>query len=624
MKILSLIDGDNICAKKILKIKSTKIFTFDILSHKFLQEINLEHCQADNLLNTEVRKKIFDHVVSQLYWYENNSFNNELSIDGYNILEMLDPLYLHQKLLVTLIQFNIIKKILEFEKPSKIYVTQNLSKIISSLDNSIELVLLNYEKDNIFDTFDFRITIFSKILSVNISMKKLKKLQNIFESFIGRLFNLWLNPNDQKPIILLLEFDPSQFPDLFLNLKTSKSDLVILNRRKSPLSNFKSIQIMKNSNAKLINFKNLLSREEKSKIINLQNKYQKILKDFWKNEKKFTEIFSFNNLSYWSCIRDFLIKQYDREVFNNIENLIQSKSIFQKLDVKCILYQYESGNFENTTLSQRQNIPSLLLRHGFSSYTKKFDELRWRHDQFRLVKLKCDEILLWGNSDYEFYSKFLSNSKKLKIIGSPRHDVFFNIDEYHSKKHRTVLITTPPIIEWTGLQDTNLAIRYENILKQLIENIKKMDNIKIIGKLHPGWGWKFNSVLMKIFHEIDPKIPIYSTKSIKDLISESDLMININAEDNQPSTIILEGLIMRKPVINVSLNEQNNDFEYDENSPFISLSYKSDVLHYIKLILNEPDFRQKLDLQISSSLEKYLSSHKTASKEMSSYLHSFL
>jgi len=624
LKILSLIDGDNIDSKQISKIKSTKIFTFDILSEKFSHKMNLDHYQADNLLNTIERKKIFDHVASQLYWYENNSFNNNLSIEGYNILEMLDPLYLLQKLLVILIQFSIIKKILESEKPSKIYVTQNLSKIVSSLDNNIELILLNSEKIDIFDTFDFRISIFSKILSVNISMKKLRQLQNIFESFVGRLFNFRLNLNDQKPIILLLEFDPSHFPDLFLNLKNSKSNLVILNRRKSALNNFKSIQIMKNSNAKLINFKKLLSKEEKYKITNLQNKYQIFLKDFWKNEKKFIDIFSFNNLSYWPCIRDFLIKQYDIEIFNNIENLIQSKSIFQKLNVKCILYQYESGNFENTTLSQRQSTSSLLLRHGFSSFTKKFDELRWRHDQFRLLKLKCDEILLWGNSDYEFYSKFLSTSKKLKIIGSPRHDVYFNKDEHHSKKYRTILITASPIIEWTGLPDTNLTIRYENILKQLIENIKKMDDVKIIVKLHPGWGWKFNSVLIKIFHEIDPKIPVYSTKSIKHLISESNLMININAEDNQPSTVILEALIMKKPVINISLNEQNTDFEYDENLPFISLSYKSDVSRYIKQVLNEPDFRKKLNLQISLSLEKYLSNHKTASKELSTYLHSFL
>lgn len=624
LKTLSLIDGNKIDLKQISKLKTSKNFTFDILSHKLLSEMKIDHSKADNLLNVDERKKIFDHVVSQLYWYENKSFKNDFFIDGYNILEMLDPLYLLQKLLVILVQFSIIKKILESEKPSKIFVTQNLSKIVSSIDNDVELVLLNSEKIAIFDTFDLRISLFSKIFTINISMKKLKQLQNIFESFIVKLFNLQLNLKEKKPTILLLEFDPAQFENLFLNLKNSKSNLVILNRRKSALHNLKSISIVKNSKAKLINFENLLSKEEKTRITNLQNKYKKILNTFWKKEKTLSEIFFFNNSSYWSCVQDFFIKQYEKEISNNIENLIQSKSIFQNLNINCVLYQYESGIHENTTLSQRQNATSLLLRHGFSSYTKKFDELRWRHDQFRLLKLKCDEILLWGNSDYEFYSKFLPTSKKLKNIGSPRHEHYFDQKNFSSEKVKTVLITTPPIIDWTGLRDTDLELRYENILKQQIENLKKLNDIKIIAKLHPGWGLSFNSVLIKIFHEIDSKIPVYTRKAVKDIISNSDLIININAEDNQPSTVILEGLIMKKPIINISLNEQNNDLEYDEHLPFISLSYKSDISYYIKQILYDTDFRKKLNLQISSSLEQYLSNHTTASKELSKYLQSFL
>lgn len=626
LKILSLIDGDNIDIKKIEKISSTKIYSFDILSHKFLEKRNFKHLLADDQLNVNERMKIFDHVVSNLYWYENCSKIDNLTINGYNILEMLDPLYLHQKLLVILIQFIIIKKILEIEKPTKIFLTQNLSKIVSTLDDSIEQILLNSEESSTFDTFDFRVTIFSKILPIRISMKKLRQLQNFFERFMGKLYNFWLDPNDKKPIILLLEFNPSQFSNLFGELKSSDFNFVILNRRKSALSDLKSIRIMKDSNAKIIDFKNLLSKDQKYEIVKLEKKLLNELNSLWENKKELENIFSFENLSYWNCIKDFLTKQYEKEILSNVGNFIQSKYLFQKLNIKCILYQYESGNFENTTLSQRKNIPSLLLRHGFSSYIKKFDQLRWRHDQFRLIKLLCDEILLWGKYDYEFYNKFLTDSKTLKIIGSPRHDAFFkSLDRSdNNTNEKTVLITVPPMIEWTGLQDTHLALRYEHILKQLITNIKKMDNVKIIGKLHPGWGWKFNSVLEKIFYDIDPKIPVYSSKSIMNLISESDLMININAEDNQPSTVILEALIMKKPVINISLNEKNDDLEYDDIMPFVSISYKSDVFNYVNLILNNSKFHQKLLSKIPTYLEKYLYNHKTASKELSVYLKSFL
>lgn len=187
---------------------------------------------------------------------------------------------------------------------------------------------------------------------------------------------------------------------------------------------------------------------------------------------------------------------------------------------------------------------------------------------------------------------------------------------------KTILITTPPIIEWSGFLDTNTALRYEDTLKQLIQNIRKNESVRIIGKLHPGWGWKSNYFLMDIFKEIDPKIPVYSTKSIKKLISECDLMINITPEDNQPSTVLLEGLILKKPVIDISLDVRKNDFEYDKNLPIIFLSYKSDIIYYIKKIFYDNDFLHELNLQIDSHLKQYLSNHKNASKELAIYLRS--
>lgn len=424
MNTISLLSGSNIDEDRITHIKSTKIFSFDIESHRFLEKINLKHFLADELLNELERERIFEHSISKSYWFENSSFSNSLFLDGINILEMIDPLQLHQKLIVNLIQFSIIKKILRAERPMKVYATRNLTKIISCLDDKIEVISVNCENTEIFENFDIRIRVFSRNIKLKISMKRLEKLQTLFESCVGRLFNFWLDVKIRKPIILLLEFDPSKFENLFMYLNTPDSEFVILNRRKSALWNFKSIQIMKKSKAKIINFNRLLSNEERQEILNLQKKYKSILDNFW-NEDHLEKIFSYDGDSYWVCIRDFLIKQYQNEIFNYIRNSIEAKALFQKLHIKCILYQYESGNSENSTLSRRGNVPALLLRHGFSAYTKKTAELRWKYDSFRLVKLNCEQIMMWGDSDFEYYSNYLPNSKKLKIIGSPRHDEFF-------------------------------------------------------------------------------------------------------------------------------------------------------------------------------------------------------
>ena len=129
---------------------------------------------------------------------------------------------------------------------------------------------------------------------------------------------------------------------------------------------------------------------------------------------------------------------------------------------------------------------------------------------------------------------------------------------------------------------------------------------------------------MKIFHDIDPNIPVYSTKSIIQLIDQCDLMININPEENQPSTVLLEGLIMKKPVINIELDEFNDDLNYNDTSPIISLSYKSNIEHYILEYFKNSLFSEKLNSQIKKTLHHYLSNHNDASVALAKHLKSFV
>ncbi len=621
MDTISLINGDNLSSEIIDKIKQSKIFAFDISSYNILTKLNLENILADNLLDSKEREAIFDHVISKLYWYENIHVSNSPDIHGKRVLGMLDPLYLHQRLLVTLLQFCIIKKIIENENPKKIYVTGDLSEIVSTLTNS-EIILLNSKNESTFDTFDLRFTILSKLFSVKISMKRFQKLKKTFENITGSVFNLWLDTKNNKPTILLLEFDPSQYGNLLKNLQSSNYNVVVLNRRKSATHNVNSINHMRNTNSKIINFDKLLTKKEKKEITSIQKQLQEDLKEFW-NNNNFDDVFSYNNVSYWNCIKQFLIKQYEVGISDYVQISLESNVLFQKLNIRSILYQYESATAENILLSYREKVPSLLLRHGFSSYHKKTDELQWRYDTFRFIKLNCDKILVWGDADFEYYSSHL-DKEKLKIVGSPRHETFFrNSNDVKNNYEKTILLTVPPLTEWSGLLDTNTALRYEKVLKQIIVKMKNIPNTNIIVKLHPGWGWKFNDVLVDIFKEIDPSIPVYSIKSIKELISNSDLMINITPEDNEPSTVMLEGLLLDKPVIEISLDERNKNMEYDTNHPIISLSYKADFEEYITKLLNNSEFIDKHKAVTTRIQKKYITDQRVASKSISDYMKSF-
>ena len=138
MDTISLIHGGDFDNSFISKIKNSKIFVFDYSSFKTIEKYNFEYFFADEFLTKLEREKIHEHVVSKLYWYEDHKLPNEEK----QLFQFLDPLYLHQKLLITLIQFSIIKKILEQEKPKKIFATKNLSKIISTINDKIPIILL--------------------------------------------------------------------------------------------------------------------------------------------------------------------------------------------------------------------------------------------------------------------------------------------------------------------------------------------------------------------------------------------------------------------------------------------------------------------------------------------------
>ena len=101
-------------------------------------------------------------------------------------------------------------------------------------------------------------------------------------------------------------------------------------------------------------------------------------------------------------------------------------------------------------------------------------------------------------------------------------------------------------------------------------------------------------------------------------------MININPEENQPSTVMLESLIMKKPVINISLDDNYSDSKFDEESSIISLSYSSDIMKYVNALFFDSEFKDRLELKIQNSLKKFLSNHKNASKEFANHLNSFV
>ena len=120
-----------------------------------------------------------------------------------------------------------------------------------------------------------------------------------------------------------------------------------------------------------------------------------------------------------------------------------------------------------------------------------------------MIGLKSKNFFVWGNHDLNYFSEKSSIKREQIIIsGTPRHDIFFKRKTYeHSKKIKNILITLSPISERSGLGDTNLVIKYNHSLIEIINMLKEFNDTKITVKLHPGEN-PHNSILLNLTQKL--------------------------------------------------------------------------------------------------------------------------
>ena len=625
-KVLVLLDSTFQYSKADIKKDHAKIIAFDVPTHHNLSSLDISHSLSDDYLKRAEREELYDFVISMYNWYTNVPESKDLEFDGVNLLSLMSPLEFHEYFVSNLITFFSIKNIIEQEKPHEIFLTGRLSKFLDSFFDKKHITVLNdpnliYDKggqDKGFtaDQIELRFNVFSKPVSMYISKKTYSKLKNIYENTICSFFNLWFNPHKQEKGVLLLEFNPAIYNELLTNLNSTGKPIILLNRRRSAIWNKESLKILKKcTNCKILNDKKFLNSNDKSNLSELKKRYHLNLQNLWQNEKLFQRLFSKSGISFWHIVKKKMINLHYNRLDEYLEYLFTTKKALESLNLDSIVMLNETGETENAVLKiNKSKISTFLLQHAFARFVPDFLDEQWRYEDQRMVSFQSDKFLIWGKTDFEFFSKFGIREDKLIITGSPRHDSF-SIEHGLSSSKKLILLTLTPITDRTGLADINLAIKYEKLLKKLLDFIKQSNNIDIIIKLHPGENWH-NSSLVNFFQKNYHNIPVYQTRSPKGLIQSSDLVININNEIYDHSTIMLEAMVLQKPVLQISLDNQFQNSDYDSGNPILALSYEADWEKYIKKILFEKNFSEQMILNSNIHLKNFLSFQDNASKKV--------
>ena len=595
---------------KKFSMENTTFVAADYETHKKLVDSNTKHELLDNYLQKKERLELYDFVLSKYTWYENLSRKPDFEFNNINILSLMSSLEFHEFVLTVLIKLFSIKNIISSKSPNEIFVSTKFLKYVKLVQDKNKIHTfdsnLNDEKSFLTNKIELRFNILSKLCTFYISKKNYSSLKKIYENFFCKINNLWLDKKTSKEIILLVEFNTSAYEEMIRTLSKSKKQVVVLNRRRSAIWNKNSIGILKSNNVKILDPEKFFDLHTDQEFALEHKRLNENLHELWKSKELFS-IFSMKEISFWPLIKDRLKKIYDYRLDDYLKFIFQSRNFLTQLNIKKIICLGESGETENVLLQSVENdLDSILLQHAFLRYNLELKKLQWRYEDQNMLGLTCKKFFLWGNSDLNY---FLENSKiqkdQLIISGSPRHDQFLQIrSSTNSHTIKNILVTLSPISERSGLGDTNLIIKYNYFLEKIFKILNEFNDLKITVKLHPGEN-PHNSILID-FLKNQSNITVFQIKNPNELIKKSDLMINISPELYDSSTIMLEGLLLRKPVIQLLLDDELSKVE-PLKSPIIQISEIEHFEQVISKIINDEIYRKEIIEQISNKLNDYLS-----------------
>ncbi len=598
---------------------NSKVISLDYITHKTLKERKIVHEISDNYISNLEKKQLFDYMVSCAEWYKKIPTSIKLEFHNVNILSSMNQMEFHLEFINTVIKIYTISNIITLLKPTHISISSNLENYVDQFKNDkiIQIIASNKNIERGFNAeqIELRFNFLFKPVTFYISKIFYAKLKSIQENIICSIFRLWYKPDSNYRGNLILEFNPSLFPTLLSELSHSKSQTILFNQRRSAIWNWTSIQNLRKNHCKIINPDDFFNLDDNT-MQTIQEKYHSILSDFWLNEENNLEsIFSKNNVRFWPVLKDKFQKLYNSRLDHFLKQIVISKNILQNINLNSILSLNEQGETEKLlNHSFEHKTPTLLLQHSFFKYYDELYDAQKRYDSEFTYDLKSQYFLLWGNSDKSFYKKFGIEEKKLVVTGSPKHESFFNSNLNIKNNSFTVLLALNPMTNFSGLCNVKSFLNYEKFISKLLNFLKSIKNIKIIIKLHPGENFH-NQILNDFLKTKFPEITVYQTKSSKQLIQSCNLMIHTTPEFYEMSTIMLESMILNKPVIEIYFDEEPKI----KKNKIPRISFKGDLNH-ISEIISDVNLQENLVKQNNELIENYLSNTENAGEKISEFI----
>ena len=587
---------------------SALVYPLDYKSLYILKNNKIKFDLIDNFLNDNDRKELFQ--TCRNIWNEfTNISKKELEYNNFNVLQAIDRNEIQEYLMELYSISLVIKKIIDKFSPEVIFAPKSIIEIIKQQKYDIKLIEFydDQEGELSFDYVNVRKKIGIIKINSKISRSQFKTIKNFLQIFNKIAY--WNNNfNNNLKKILLLEFDPELYENLIIQIKKCGYVPVLVNFRKPAISSMASLNALKRTQSVIFNPKML--RINKNELNGTIKKICPKIINFIKQNNDFLE-FNIYELKLSSIIKKQIIRILEERLDEYVKQINYFKFLDKRNDIVSSISLNLSGETEKIFSKIKKNTPLILLQHGFSNY-HDFNSYSDTLDDYDLLR---EKIAVWGNSvrDYLISNSDMQNNNII-VSGSPRHDDFEPSKKTNITKKRIVITPRPLIMHVEGTK-LELHLRYEKVLKDVILYLKKFDDVEIVFKLHPQQN-PHNEIIKSIIRDLDPKIPILQDESIKKILENSYLLINISPDNLDASTVVFESMLMNTPIVNIRL--QNNSWIYDFEKTEAVLTFDYDSNYQIKmseLITDEKKYNEQVG-KLEKFLEFYLVNRKCASENL--------
>lgn len=594
--------------KFIGKIKDNSIiFPLDYKSLAILKSKKIEFELIDDFLTDEERKKLF--LKCRNIWEKFSKIKNkELEYENINIFRIIDRNEIQEYLMELFSESLLIKKIITKYTPDIIYASRGVIEIIKGQENEIKLIEIyeEYESELSFDYVNIRKKIGNFKINLKISRKQFKKIKSIIQ-ILNRIFNRNNNLDNNEGKILFFEFDPNLYKNLLKQVRKIGYTPILVNFRKPAISSKMSFDIIRET--KSIVFSPEILKIDKTKFHEIKEKCKNLI-NFVKINNDFLE-FNIFDLKLSKIIKNQILRILNDRLEEYILQINYFKLLDERNDIIAGISLNLSGETEMIFSKIKKNTRMILLQHGFSNYYD-FNSYSDILDDYDLLN---EKIAVWGNPlrDY-LMKKYNCKEENILVSGSPRHENF-NPNEKKDLLKKNIIITPRPLIKHVEGTKLKLQLRYESVLEKLILCLKNIDNVNIIFKLHPQQNIH-NDIMKSIIKKLDSKIVVLQDESIKEILDDAYLLINISPDNLDASTVIFESMLTNVPIINIKLQKNDWEYEFEKNGAVLSYNYDSDYENEIlNLIDNKTDYIKQIS-KIKKFLEFYLKNKQNASEEL--------